>query len=244
MTTAEENPPRLHTSNPHTHKKLTSGQTDRYGIRNRLLLLAKCPAHLGERRILKLTDPLAGYPELTTDFFQSESLATAQSESWKAPFYWYRRGDAWHEFTLAGLRPVNDAQPATHLSYFEADAFARWSGSRLPTEFEWEHASGTVPMEGNFVDDRRFHPVPAPEDTGLRQMFGDVWEWTSSQYTAYPGYKPAPGALGEYNGKFMCNQFVLRGGSCATSANHIRPTYRNFFPPEARWQFTGVRLAR
>jgi ergothioneine biosynthesis protein EgtB len=141
------------------------------------------------------------------------------------------------------MRRVDPHGPVAHLSYFEADAFARWAGARLPTEAEWETASETVPIDGNFADRGIFHPVAAPENTGLKQMFGDVWQWTRSQYTPYPGYQPPPGALGEYNGKFMCNQFVLRGGSCATSMSHIRRSYRNFFAPDATWQFTGLRLA-
>jgi len=178
----------------------------------------------------------------------SMGWATVQQESWTSPLYWLRDDAAergWSEFTLAGKQPLDLNQPVSHVSYFEADAFARWSGSRLPTEFEWEHAASSVKTTGNFAGSKRFHPSTAPESTDApRQMFGDVWEWTSSQYSAYPGYKPPAGALGEYNGKFMCNQFVLRGGSCATSVSHIRPTYRNFFSPSARWQFSGIRLAR
>jgi ergothioneine biosynthesis protein EgtB len=169
------------------------------------------------------------------------------SGGWQAPLYWVERDGAWWNFTLSGFRPVNESEPVTHVSYFEADAYANWDGARLPTEFEWEHAASGVPIEGNFVDAQRFHPAPAVGATGentLRQMFGDVWEWTRSAYLPYPGYRAVAGALGEYNGKFMCNQMVLRGGSCATSRSHIRPTYRNFFQPEKRWQFTGIRLAR
>ncbi|QDU77111.1 Iron(II)-dependent oxidoreductase EgtB [Bremerella volcania] len=169
---------------------------------------------------------------------------TVQSQQWNAPLYWVRQGEAWHEFTLCGLRRLNEASPVTHVSYFEADAFARWQESRLPTEFEWETASRKVSVEGNFVESRTFHPAPTKETDGLRQMLGDVWEWTNSSYAPYPGFQPSEGAIGEYNGKFMCQQYVLRGGSCATSESHIRKTYRNFFPPEARWQFTGIRLAR
>ncbi|CAN5366384.1 ergothioneine biosynthesis protein EgtB [soil metagenome] len=168
------------------------------------------------------------------------------SDRWEAPLYWTKRDRGWSNFTLSGMRPVDPNEPVTHVSHFEADAFANWSGARLPTEFEWERAAAGLPIEGNFVDRERFHPVPAATapNGGLQQMYGDVWEWTRSAYLPYPGYRAAPGALGEYNGKFMSNQMVLRGGSCATSQNHIRPTYRNFFQPEKRWQFTGIRLAR
>ncbi len=181
------------------------------------------------------------------EFWLSLGWTTVNEQRWQAPFYWVQRDGAWWNFTLSGFRPVDEAEPVTHVSYFEADAYANWDGARLPTEFEWEHAAAGVPMEGNFVDAERFHPVPAADvaDEGvLRQMFGDVWEWTRSAYLPYPGYRAVPGALGEYNGKFMCNQMVLRGGSCATSRSHIRRTYRNFFQPEKRWQFTGIRLAR
>jgi ergothioneine biosynthesis protein EgtB len=178
------------------------------------------------------------------ELWLSAGWATAQENDWTEPFYWERRDGAWWSFTLSGMRPVDPAEPVVHLSYFEADAYARWAGARLPTEAEWEAAATVLPRAGNLVESARFHPAPAPAGSGLRQMYGDVWEWTRSQYDAYPGYAPPPGALGEYNGKFMCNQFVLRGGSCATSASHIRPSYRNFFPPDATWQFTGVRLAR
>ena len=171
--------------------------------------------------------------------------AKAQEEGWRAPLYWVEREGVWGQFTLAGLQPVDPAEPVCHVSYFEADACARWAGARLPTEGEWEAASEGLPLEGNFADGGRCHPAPAPQGAKcLAQMFGDVWEWTSSSYAPYPGYRAAEGALGEYNGKFMCNQYVLRGGSCATSRNHVRRTYRNFFPPEARWQFMGFRIAR
>jgi len=214
---------------------------------------------------------------------------------WQAPLYWMKRDGEWWNYTLSGFRPVDPNEPVTHVSYFEADAFANWSGARLPTEFEWERAAANVAIEGNFVETESFHPNPmpslsphagraslalgeigqgadttvktspagrgghrprvawesgreavreAPGEGKIQQMFGDVWEWTRSSYSPYPGYRAAPGALGEYNGKFMCNQYVLRGGSCATSRTHIRRTYRNFFQPEKRWQFTGIRLAR
>jgi len=168
-----------------------------------------------------------------------------QQRAWEAPLYWEKHDGRWQQMTLAGMRDVVEAEPVAHLSYFEADAFARWAAARLPTEAEWEAAAASAPVEGPFVEGRAFHPQAAPADAvGLAQMFGQLWQWTGSAYLAYPGYQPAPGALGEYNGKFMCNQFVLRGGSCATPRSHIRRTYRNFFPPDARWQFTGIRLAR
>jgi ergothioneine biosynthesis protein EgtB len=182
------------------------------------------------------------------ELWLSMGWATVQEQQWTEPFYWERRDGGWWNYTLGGMRPVDPAEPAVHLSYFEADAYARWAGARLPTEAEWEVAAagvtGDAAARGNFVEDGVLHPCPAAAGPGLQQMFGDVWEWTQSQYTAYPGYTAPDGALGEYNGKFMCNQFVLRGGSCATSRSHIRATYRNFFPPDATWQFTGARLAR
>lgn len=166
--------------------------------------------------------------------------------SWNAPLYWIRRGGGWQQFTLGGLRQIDAAEPVCHVSYFEADAYARWAGARLPTEFEWESVAAELPLHGNFMEQAHMHPAPLPKPAGPTpaQLFGDVWQWTSSSYGPYPGYKTAAGALGEYNGKFMCNQYVLRGGSCATPQTHIRPTYRNFFPPESRWQFSGIRLAR
>jgi len=181
------------------------------------------------------------------EFWLSLGWTTLNEQHWKAPLYWVERDGTWWNFTLSGFRPVNESEPVTHVSYFEADAYANWDGARLPTEFEWEHAASDLPIEGNFVAAQHFHPAPAVSANGensLLQMFGDVWEWTRSAYLPYPGYRAVPGALGEYNGKFMCNQMVLRGGSCATSRSHIRPTYRNFFQPEKRWQFTGIRLAR
>jgi ergothioneine biosynthesis protein EgtB len=181
------------------------------------------------------------------EFWLSLGWMTVNEQRWQAPLYWVKHDGAWWNFTLSGFRPVVKNEPVTHVSYFEADAFANWSGARLPTEFEWERAAFDCPVEGNFVETEQFHPQPSTvlrHERPLHQMFGDVWEWTRSAYSPYPGYRAAPGALGEYNGKFMCNQYVLRGGSCATSHNHIRHTYRNFFQPEKRWQFTGIRLAR
>jgi ergothioneine biosynthesis protein EgtB len=181
------------------------------------------------------------------ELWLSAGFDLATEEGWRAPLYWLERDGEWWQFTLSGLRRVDPAEPVAHLSYFEADAFARWSGGRLPTEFEWEAAAENALPGRNFAEDGLHHPVPA--DPGApqgrpAQMLGDLWEWTSSSYGPYPGYRPLPGALGEYNGKFMCNQYVLKGGSCATPRAQIRTTYRNFFPPQARWQFTGVRLAR
>jgi len=172
--------------------------------------------------------------------------AIVNEQGWRAPFYWERRDGQWRQFTLAGMQQVSPGEPICHLSYFEADAFARWAGKRLPTEAEWEIAARHQPIEGNFVETGRFHPITPPAASNGRRMrglFGDVWEWTQSHYSPYPGYRPPEGAIGEYNGKFMCNQFVLRGGSCATPVSHIRTTYRNFWPPETRFQFTGLRLA-
>ncbi|OZC02677.1 ergothioneine biosynthesis protein EgtB [Rubricoccus marinus] len=208
------------------------------------------------------------------EFWLSEGWATAQEEGWTCPFYWEPPGvnsGTWEHFTLAGMRPIDPHEPVTHVSFYEADAFARWadlsgfaSGARLASEAEWEAASRTVwngttadgTAPGSYVDRGRLHPAPAPEAgwvaggdgapaaPALRQMFGEVWQWTESAYRPFPGYRAAPGALGEYNGKFMSNKMVLRGGSVATPQSHIRPTYRNFFPLDATWQFTGIRLAK
>lgn len=185
-----------------------------------------------------------------SDLWLSEGWDTVRRDGWRAPQYWHCDGnpaeaDGWQSFTLGGLRPVDPAEPVTHVSYYEADAFARWAGARLPTEAEWEAATDGIPVAGNFLDSGRRHPAPL-DAAGAPggQLFGDVWEWTSSSYAPYPGFRAAPGAVGEYNGKFMVNQYVLRGGSCATSPGHVRATYRNFFPAHARWQFSGIRLAR
>jgi ergothioneine biosynthesis protein EgtB len=172
---------------------------------------------------------------------------TVVARQWQAPLYWERDGDAWRTFTLHGMVDIDAHTPVCHLSFFEADAYARWAGARLPTEFEWEFVARQQTIAGNFLDTGALHPLPlaGPQAlAGPAQMYGDVWEWTRSEYAPYPGYQPAAGAVGEYNGKFMCGQYVLRGGSCATPMSHIRATYRNFFPPDARWQFSGVRLAR
>ena len=174
----------------------------------------------------------------------SDGWDLATHEGWRAPLYWREADGEWREHTLFGARAIDPAAPVAHVSYYEAAAFAEWSGYRLPTEFEWERAVAGCAVDGNFLDARRpSPPMPAAGD-GLRQCFGDLWEWTSSAYAAYPGYRTPPGAIGEYNGKFMSGQMVLRGGSCATPRGHVRSSYRNFFPPSARWQFSGFRLAR
>ena len=180
------------------------------------------------------------------EFWLSDGWAIVQQQGWQAPLYWRLDEGEWRLFTLAGERPIEPAEPVCHVSYYEADAFARWAGRRLPTEAEWEVAAESVPLTGNFADRSQFHPCPdaaATRAPALRQMIGDVWEWTSSPYVAYPRFRPVAGAIGEYNGKFMSNQMVLRGGAAVTPGGHIRTTYRNFFPPSARWAFSGLRLA-
>lgn len=175
------------------------------------------------------------------DLWLSDGFALARAEGWEAPLYWRRDDGAWSMMTLAGRRTVERDEPVCHVSFYEADACARWAGARLPREDEWEVVAADAAVTGNFLEDGLFHPAPA---AGAAQLYGDAWEWTASAYLAYPGFAPLPGALGEYNGKFMSGQMVLRGGSCATPRKHVRPTYRNFFPPQARWQFSGFRLAR
>ncbi len=182
----------------------------------------------------------------TPQLWLSEGWATVGAQGWRAPLYWEKIDGRWHHLTLNGFAEVDPHRPVTHVSLFEADAYARWAGVRLATEAEWEIAASGAPTRGNFVESEKLHPDATDDmaDDHPAQLFGDTWEWTQSPYTPYPGYRVAEGALGEYNGKFMCNQMVLRGGSCATSVTHIRSTYRNFFAPGARWQFTGIRLAK
>jgi ergothioneine biosynthesis protein EgtB len=233
-----------------------------FAIANRLVTVAEYLAFMEDN----------GYsrPEL----WLSEGWTAMRSEAWQAPLYWLRDAAAvggWSVYTLHGTVPVGELldTPVCHLSFFEADAYARWAGCRLPTEFEWEHAASTLPsnhlspfaphtlssfaggggpaspaLSANLLESNNLHPTPAQPLASLQQLFGDVWEWTASPYTGYPGYQPLPGALGEYNGKFMSSQIILRGGSCVTPATHIRATYRNFFPPGTRWQFSGLRLAK
>lgn len=208
---------------------------DNEGPRHRVFVggfdLASRPVTNGEYR--RFVED-GGYER--ADLWLSDGWAVKRQGGWAAPLYWDVAGGS--SFTLHGERPLDPHAPVCHVSYYEADAYARWAGARLPTEFEWETAVGGRPVEGQFLDSGVYNPVHSDGE------FGGVWVWTASPYAAYPGYRPAAGALGEYNGKFMCNQMVLRGGSCATPSGHVRPTYRNFFPPDARWQFSGIRLAQ
>ena len=180
------------------------------------------------------------------EYWLAEGWDWRIAEQREHPLYWHRHGNGWLEFTLTGLNPLVAAQPVVHVSLYEADAYARWAGARLPSEAEWENAAAQMqadPLAGHFANSQAFHPRPARPDA-MAQLFGDAWEWTQSSYSAYPGFAIAPGAIGEYNGKFMINQYVLRGGSCATPLGHIRASYRNFFPAASCWQFSGIRLAR
>jgi ergothioneine biosynthesis protein EgtB len=216
---------------------------DNEGPRHRVFLEAFELAH----RVVTAGEYLAfmedgGYER--PDLWLADGWTTVQAEGWRAPLYWRHEDEAWWQFTLSGFRRVDPDEPVTHVSHYEADAYARWAEARLPTEAEWEVAAANREVRGNFLDDGRFHPAPAQPGRDLAQLFGDVWEWTRSAYAPYPGFRPEQGALGEYNAKFMSGQMVLRGGSCATPVGHVRATYRNFFPPSARFQFSGIRLAR
>jgi ergothioneine biosynthesis protein EgtB len=177
------------------------------------------------------------------EYWLAEGWAAIRAENWQSPLYWEKNDDRWQIMTLSGLVDLVEDEPVCHVSFFEADAYARFRGKRLPTEAEWEIAASSADIKGNFLESDRLHPVAAKGNTRPDQLYGDVWEWTQSAYHPYRGFQAAKGAVGEYNGKFMCNQMVLRGGSCVTSRSHIRPTYRNFFPPATRWQFAGIRLA-
>ncbi|MBZ5751060.1 ergothioneine biosynthesis protein EgtB [Metabacillus rhizolycopersici] len=184
-----------------------------------------------------------GYEKVA--YWLSDGWMAVKAEGWKAPLYWEKIDGAWYNFTLSGMREVDKNELVAHVSYYEADAYARWAGKRLPREAEWENAFSNQEIKGNFAESGFYHPYVGQEveNNGLQKGFGDVWEWTMSPYIPYPGNKPLDGALGEYNAKFMCNQMILRGGSCVTPLSHIRLTYRNFFQPEKRWQFSGIRLA-
>jgi formylglycine-generating enzyme required for sulfatase activity len=216
---------------------------DPYRLANRLVTCAEFAAFMAD----------GGYrrPEL----WLSAGWDALKANGWRSPLYWTETDGGWRIFTLRGELPLASLEnlPVSHVSYFEADAYARWARHRLPTEFEWEAAADPQAVAGNLLDSGRLLPAPAPETLQSQdptessespsQLFGDCWEWTASAYLGYPGFKPLTGALGEYNGKFMSGQMVLRGGSCVTPAAHIRASYRNFFPPETRWQFSGIRLA-
>jgi ergothioneine biosynthesis protein EgtB len=212
------------------------------------------PRHEALIRPFRLADRCvtnAEWAEFVTDggyatptLWLADGWNTVKGQDWNRPLYVEQADGGMMQMSLLGFRPIDPAAPVTHVSYYEADAFARWAGYRLPTEFEWEVASASVKVEGRDLGAGHLRPMPAKPGSGLKQMFGDVWEWTASAYLPYPGFKAAPGAVGEYNGKFMCSQFVLKGGSCATPEGHVRRTYRNFFYPHQRWQFTGLRLAQ
>lgn len=217
---------------------------DNEGPRHRVHLepfaLASRPVTVGEWLAFMADD---GYGR--ADLWLSDGWAAVQAEGWRAPLYWEQgAGGSWAQMGLRGLNRLEESAPVCHISYYEADAYARWAGKRLPTEAEWEVAAGLTEPLGNTVGSGELRPRPALPEPGVRQLFGDVWEWTASSYAPYPRFRAAAGAVGEYNGKFMCNQMVLRGGSCATPDGHVRATYRNFFYPHQRWQFSGVRLAQ
>ncbi|WP_318036193.1 SUMF1/EgtB/PvdO family nonheme iron enzyme [Halobacillus amylolyticus] len=179
----------------------------------------------------------------TPDYWLSDGWQKVKEEQWGHPQYWMKKDEEWYTYTLSGLQVVDPRAPVTHVSFYEADAYARWAGRRLPTEQEWEHAVKDQSTDGHFMEDGHFQPHSHYSNKSFDKAYGDVWEWTQSPYVPYPRSKPLEGALGEYNAKFMANQFVLKGGSCVTPRSHIRLTYRNFFYPHMRWQFSGFRLA-
>jgi ergothioneine biosynthesis protein EgtB len=199
-----------------------------YALSSRLVTCGEYAAFVGD----------GGYRR--PDLWLSDGWAAVEAQGWRAPLYWEEAGGEWRRFTLHGWLPVDPAAPVAHVSYYEAEAYARWAGARLPTEQEWEAAAGAAAVDGQFVEDGALVPLPAAGGS----PFGGTWTWTASPYVAYPGFRPWAGALGEYNGKFMVNQLVLRGGSCLSPRSHLRASYRNFFPPQARWQMSGIRLAR
>lgn len=213
-------------------------ETPRHRVWLEPFRLASRPVNCGE-----FADFIADDGYAQPEFWLSDGWACVQQQGWEAPLYWRNAADGWRIFTLSGERRLDPAEPVVHLSFYEADAYAKWAGKRLPTEAEWEIAADGAPLSGNLGGSHCFHPAADGGGEGLRQLVGDVWEWTASPYTAYPRFRAANGAIGEYNGKFMSNQMVLRGGAAITPAGHIRTTYRNFFPPSARWAFSGLRLA-
>jgi ergothioneine biosynthesis protein EgtB len=211
------------------HRSLTGA----FQLANRLITNAEYLEFMADR----------GYQR--PEFWLSDGWHIVLENGWSCPLYWENLDGQWFQTSLAGRHALALQEPVVHLSYYEADAFARWRGCRLPTEFEWELAAEPLPIAGNTAEQQVYHPMPVSSTApSLQQMYGDVWEWTQSAYLPYPGFSPEPGAIGEYNGKFMCNQMVLRGGACVTSADHLRRSYRNFFYPHQRWQFAGIRLAR
>lgn len=214
-------------------------ETPRHPVMLQPFALANRPATCGEY-LAFIGDGGYRRPEL----WLSDGWAWCRDHRIEAPLYWWDEDGRWMHYTAHGADTIDPHQPITHVSFYEAWAFANWSGARLPTEAEWEHVASGINPEGHFADSGHFHPTGVGDTTRMVQLFGDVWEWTASSYAPYPGFRPASGAVGEYNGKFMANQMVLRGGSCATPAGHIRASYRNFFYPADRWQFSGIRLAR
>jgi len=214
-------------------------ETPRHPVLLQAFQLADCVVSNSEY-LSFIEDQGYARPEL----WLSEGWAAVQAQGWQAPLYWQQHDGVWFEYRLDGCHELALHAPVTHVSGHEAFAFAQWAGARLPTEFEWEHAAGSAPVDGHFVEAQYFHPQAAGNQPGVQQLYGDVWQWTASSYAPYPGYRPLPGALGEYNGKFMSSQLVLRGASCATPRSHARVSYRNFFYPPDRWQFTGIRLAK